>query len=54
MFYQTRDERISGIDFCIKRQIEIKTVVEKVFFNRKDAEDYRDKINNVNDLIDEM
>lgn len=54
MYYQSRFEREFGIDYCIKKGIRISTTVEKVFANKNEAIKYCDKINDVNNLIEEL
>jgi hypothetical protein len=51
---QSREERQLSIDFCIKRELTIRSIVVKVFANRNDAETYCDKINEINNLIFEI
>lgn len=54
MYCQSREERELGINYCIRNNIPITSIVEKVFDSKNEATKFCNKINDVNNLINEI
>lgn len=52
--YQSRKDREAGISICIKHGLKVSSLIEKVFDNRNEAERYCQKLNDVNNIIDDL
>lgn len=52
LFPVSRKMREYFIEMCMRKKIEIKSIVVKTFFNRNEAQNFCDRVNDIDNLLD--